>query len=72
MEKPLQIPDDPTLSTSRPVRLYKVDEEVLMRIHDAIKKNTHTGLHDLIRDAIHAGLPAVVERWRPMVEKNKG
>lgn len=66
-----QIPDDPTLSGSRPIRLYKTDEDILLEIHEALRKNTKFGLNDLIRDAVRAGLPSVIERWKPMIEKSK-
>lgn len=54
-------------SSSRPIRLFKNDDDALKELHKAIKDFTSINITDLIRDCVKVGRPIIEKRWAPIV-----
>ena len=57
------------LSTTRPIRIYSEDEELIIALHREVEKlQRKVTIVDLIRDCVQAGLPSVQKKWAPLIK----
>jgi hypothetical protein len=57
------------LSTSKDIRLYDEDAEEIRKLHEDVYRDTNLSQVDIVRDCVHAGLPLIVQRLRPLVKR---
>jgi hypothetical protein len=58
------------LSASKPIRLFKTDDDEIESLYHEVKHISGLNMQDIIRQCVHAGLPIIKERWKPLF-KNK-
>lgn len=53
------------LASSRDVRIYKEDWEKVRALHKKLYDTTSITMTELLREAVHRGLPSVLEEYEP-------
>lgn len=59
------------LSASKPIRLYQEDDDKIEDLCSNIKDISGLNMQDIIRQAVNAGLPLIMERWKPLIKKKE-
>jgi len=60
-----------TSTTRAGIRLYESDNDELVELQSAIKHVSNDTILDLIRKAVHLGLPLLKKQWEPMLQNKK-
>ena len=60
------------LSASKPIRLFKEDDDKIEALCRDIKHISGLNMQDIIRRCVHVGLPIIQEQCKPMLKERKG
>lgn len=70
MPKTMQKSSPFRLSPPQRARIYEEDAEEIRKLHEDVYRDTKWSQLDIMRESVHAGLPLIIQRLRPVVKGN--
>lgn len=57
--------------TRHAMRFYDVDDRAIVELRKAIAHVSDDTFKDIIRKAVHAGLPVIQKQWEPIIKSKE-